>query len=59
MILRTVATPLDHTVARRGGTAYTYTVKRVVSARAAAKVYYVSMRGGKVVEKVMAPEHIA
>lgn len=35
------------------------TVKRVVSTRAAAKVYYVSVEGGKVVEKVMEPEPIA
>jgi dipeptidase E len=35
------------------------TVKRVVSTRAAAKVYYVSVQGGQVVEKVMEPEHIA
>ena len=35
------------------------TVKRVVSARAAAKVYYVSVEGGRVVEKVMEPERIA
>lgn len=34
------------------------TVKRVVSARAAAKVYYVSVQGGQVVEKVMEPERI-
>jgi dipeptidase E len=34
------------------------TVKRVVSTRAAAKVYYVSIEGGKVVEKVMEPERI-
>ncbi|MDP2390350.1 MAG: peptidase E [Acidobacteriota bacterium] len=34
------------------------TVKRVVSTRAAAKVYYVSVEGGKVVEKVMEPEQI-
>ena len=34
------------------------TVKRVVSARAGAKVYYVSMQGGQVVEKVMEPERI-
>ncbi len=34
------------------------TVKRVVSTRAAAKVYYVSVEGGKVVEKVMEPERI-
>jgi dipeptidase E len=35
------------------------TVKRVVSARAGAKVYYVSVEAGKVVEKVMEPESIA
>ena len=34
------------------------TVKRVVSTRAAAKVYYVSVEGGKAVEKVMEPERI-
>ena len=34
------------------------TVKRVVSARAAAKVYYVSVEGGQAVEKVMEPERI-
>ena len=34
------------------------TVKRVVSARTGAKVYYVSADGGKAVEKVMEPEHI-
>ncbi len=34
------------------------TVKRVVSTRAAAKVYYVSMEGGKIAEKVMEPERI-
>jgi dipeptidase E len=34
------------------------TVKRVVNTRAAAKVYYVSIEGGKVVEKVMEPERI-
>lgn len=34
------------------------TVKRVVSARAAAKVYYVSVVGGKVVERVMEPDRI-
>jgi hypothetical protein len=33
-------------------------VKRVVSTRAAAKVYYVSAMGGKVVEKVLEPERI-
>jgi peptidase E len=33
-------------------------VKRVVSARAAAKVYYVSVDGGKVVEKTLQPESI-
>lgn len=35
------------------------TVKRVVSAREGAKVYYVSVSGGQVVEKVMEPEHIS
>ena len=35
------------------------TVKRVVHTRAAAKVYYVSVEGGKAVEKVMEPELIA
>jgi peptidase E len=34
------------------------TVKRVVSARAGAKVYYVSADAGRAVEKVMEPEHI-
>ena len=34
------------------------TVTRVVSTRAAAKVYYVSVEGGQVVEKVMEPERI-
>lgn len=34
------------------------TVKRVVHTRAAAKVYYVSIEGGKIVEKVMEPERI-
>jgi dipeptidase E len=34
-------------------------VKRVVSTRAAAKVYYVSVVGGKVVEKVLEPERIS
>ena len=34
-------------------------VKRVVHTRAAAKVYYVSVEGGKVVEKLMEPEMIA
>lgn len=34
-------------------------VKRVVSTRADAKVYYVSVVGGKVVEKVLEPERIA
>jgi dipeptidase E len=34
-------------------------VKRVVSTRAAAKVYYVSVVGGKVVERVLEPERIA
>ena len=33
-------------------------VKRVVSARAAAKVYHVSVAGGQVVEKVLEPERI-
>ena len=35
------------------------TVKRVVATRDGAKVYYVSVEGGKVVEKVMEPERIA
>ena len=35
------------------------TVKRVVATRDAAKVYFVSVEGGKVVEKVMEPERIA
>ncbi|MFI5312454.1 MAG: Type 1 glutamine amidotransferase-like domain-containing protein [Gemmatimonadales bacterium] len=35
------------------------TVARVVSTRAAAKVYYVSIVAGKIVEKVLEPEHIA
>jgi len=35
------------------------TVTRVVSTRPAAKVYYVSVEGGKVVERVMEPESIA
>jgi dipeptidase E len=35
------------------------TVKRVVSARAGAKAYYVSAVGGKVTEKVLEPEMIA
>lgn len=35
------------------------TVKRVVSTRADAKVYYVSVVGGRVVERVMEPERIA
>jgi dipeptidase E len=35
------------------------TVKRVVHTRAAAKVYYVSVEGGKAVEKVMEPEMIS
>lgn len=35
------------------------TVKRVVSARAAAKCYHVSVVDGKVVERVLEPEHIA
>jgi len=34
------------------------TVKRVVHTRAAARVYYVSVEGGKAVEKVMEPEMI-
>jgi dipeptidase E len=34
-------------------------VKRVVATRAGAKVYYVSVVGGKVVEKVMEPEMIS
>ena len=34
-------------------------VKRVVHTRDAAKVYYVSLEGGKVVEKVMEPEKIS
>ena len=34
-------------------------VKRVVSTRAAAKVYYVSVVGGSVVEKVLEPERIS
>jgi peptidase E len=34
-------------------------VKRVVSARSAAKCYYVSVVGGQVVEKVLEPEHIS
>jgi len=34
------------------------TVKRVVHTRAAAKVYYVSVEAGKVVEKVLEPERI-
>ena len=34
-------------------------VKRVVATRDGAKVYYVSVEGGKVVEKVMEPERIA
>jgi dipeptidase E len=33
-------------------------VKRVVSTRAAAKVYYVSIEGGKIAEKVIEPERI-
>jgi hypothetical protein len=33
-------------------------VKRVVSTRPAAKVYYVSAADGKAVEKVMEPERI-
>ena len=35
------------------------TVKRVVHTRAAAKVYYVSVEAGKVIEKVMEPEMIS
>ena len=35
------------------------TVKRIVSARDAAKVYYVSVVNGAVVEKVLEPEHIS
>ena len=35
------------------------TVTRVVSTRAAAKVYHVGVQGGQVVEKVMEPERIA
>jgi peptidase E len=35
------------------------TVKRVVHTRAAAKVYYVSVEGGKVSERVLEPESIA
>src|SRR6186997_3389073 len=34
------------------------TVKRVVSTKPTSKVYYVSVEGGKVAEKVMQPEHI-
>jgi len=34
-------------------------LKRVVSARAGAKCYYVSLAGGQVAEKVIEPEHIA
>jgi len=34
-------------------------VKRVVSTRPTAKVYYVSVDNGKIVEKVMEPEHIS
>jgi hypothetical protein len=34
-------------------------VKRVVSTRAEAKVYYVSLVDGKVVEKVFEPERIS
>jgi peptidase E len=34
-------------------------VKRVVSTRAAAKVYHVSLAGGRVVERVLEPERIA
>ena len=35
------------------------TVKRVVSTKPTSKVYYVSVEGGKIVEKVMEPESIA
>ncbi|CAA9465007.1 MAG: hypothetical protein AVDCRST_MAG65-192 [uncultured Solirubrobacteraceae bacterium] len=35
------------------------TVRRVVATRAEAKVYYVSVVDGKVVERVMEPERIA
>jgi dipeptidase E len=35
------------------------TVKRVVSTKLTAKVYYVSLEGGKIVEKVMEPEQIS
>ena len=34
-------------------------VKRVVSTRAEAKVYYVSLVGGRIVEKILEPERIA
>ena len=34
------------------------TVKRVVAAKAGSKVYYVSLVGGKIVERVMEPEMI-
>jgi hypothetical protein len=34
-------------------------VRRVVSARAGAKCYHVSLVGGKLVEKVLEPETIA
>jgi dipeptidase E len=34
------------------------TLKRAVSTRPAAKVYYVSVEGGKIAEKVIEPEHI-
>jgi dipeptidase E len=34
------------------------TVKRVVSTRPTAKVYYVSVEGGKIVEKTLEPDHI-
>jgi len=34
-------------------------VKRVVSNRDGAKVYYVSVEGGKAVEKTMEPERLA
>ena len=33
-------------------------VKRVVSTKPTSKVYYVSVEGGKINEKVMEPEHI-
>ena len=34
-------------------------VKRVVASKAGAKVYYVSVSGGKAVEKVLEPELIS